>query len=483
MGQPGHFPFDAGIHPTGYTTKVWTMRQLAGLRSATSTNERFRYLLGLGETGLSLAFDLPTQLGLDPDDPRAHGEVGRTGVSIATVDDLAEVFRDIPLDKVSVAMTINATAPMLLAMWLVVAEESGVDPAQLRGTLQNEMLKEFLARKAFVYDIDTSMRYSLDVMEYCVHHLPGVNPVSLSGGHAREAGATRALEVACGIADAETYLQGMVDRGLDVDTVARRFSFIFGTHMELLAEAAKFRVARSLYATRLRERWGATDERAMKMRIQVNTFGSALAHQEPLNNVVRSTLQALAAVLGGVQSLHVCSFDEAHQTPGELGARIALRTHQILAHETDVAQYVDPLGGSQVIDAIVAELTTEVEEWLRRIEEHGGMLGSIRSGWLESEVEEQAYRNGGPVVGVTDEMRSELEQDILVRERHEPPQVVQRGVERRPCSDELDAVRAAAQSGANVLPALIEAARARATIGQMRAAMTPEDTAAGEHHG
>ncbi|WP_340681965.1 methylmalonyl-CoA mutase family protein [Amycolatopsis coloradensis] len=475
MAEPGEYPYDAGIHPTGYTTKVWTMRQLAGLSTAGSTNERFHYLLGLGETGLSLAFDLPTQLGLDPDDPRAEGEVGRTGVSIATVDDLAEVFKGIPLDRLSVSMTINATAPILLAMWVVVAEESGVDPASLRGTLQNEMPKEFLARKAYIYDIDTSMRYSLDVLEHCIRHLPTVNPVSLSGGHAREAGASRALEVACGIADAEVYLQGMVDRGLGVDEVARRFTFIFGAHMELLAEAAKFRVVRSLYAQRLRERWGATDERAMKMRVQVNTFGSALAHQEPLNNVVRSTIQALAAVLGGVQSLHVCSFDEAYQTPGELGARIALRTHQIMAEETDVARYVDPLGGSAVIERIAAEMRSEVEDWLRRIEDHGGMLGSIRSGWLESEIEDLAQREPGPRVGVKDQLRSETEEVVLQRERHKPLPSVQRGVERRACDAELKAIRDAVASGVNVMPTLIEAARARASLGQMCEAMAPQD--------
>lgn len=475
MAGPGEYPYAAGIHPTGYTTKVWTMRQLAGLSSATSTNERFRYLLDLGETGLSLAFDLPTQLGLDPDDPRTDGEVGRTGVSIATVEDLAAVFDGIPLDKISVAMTINATAPMLLAMWIVVAEESGVDPARLRGTLQNEMPKEFLARKAYIYDLDTSMRYSLDVLEYCVRHLPGVNPVSLSGGHAREAGASRALEVACGIADAEAYLQGMVDRGLGVDEVARRFTFIFGAHMELLAEAAKFRVTRSLYARRLRERWGATDERAMKMRIQVNTFGSALAHQEPLNNVVRATVQALAAVLGGVQSLHVCSFDEAYQTPGELGARIALRTHQILARETDIARYVDPLGGSAVVDQIVAEMEAEVERWLARIEDHGGMLGSIRSGWLGSEIDDMSEHERGPCVGVRDQLRSRSEQELLRRERHEAAASTRRVVDRRKCETELATVRQAALTGTNVLQPLIEAARARATIGQMTAAMTPED--------
>jgi len=475
IAKPGGYPYEGGIHPTGYTTKIWTMRQLAGLRTAESTNERFKYLLNLGETGLSLAFDLPTQLGLDPDDPRAAGEVGRTGVSVADVDDLANVFQDIPLDEVSVSMTINATAPMLLAMWVVVAEESGVEPGRLRGTLQNEMLKEFLARKAVVFDLDTSMRYSLDVVEYCVRQLPGVNPVSLSGGHAREAGADRPLEVACGIADAETYLQGMLDRGLDVDTVARRFTFIFGTHMELLAEAAKFRVARSVYARRLKERWGATDERAMKMRIQVNTFGSALAHQEPLNNIARATIQALAAVLGGVQSLHVCSFDEAHRLPGELAARIALRTQQILAHETDLARYVDPLGGSDVIAELVASMTRDVEAWLARIEEHGGMTGSIDSGWLEGEIDELAYQDSGPTVGVHDEIRSETEQEALIAgwSLADEAWTRRRSLRQRPCEPELAALRRAAESGVNVLSALIEAARARASIGQMRTAITP----------
>jgi methylmalonyl-CoA mutase N-terminal domain/subunit len=474
-GEPGQYPYDAGLHPGGYSTKKWTMRQLAGMHTATSTNERFHYLLGLGETGLSLAFDLPTQLGLDPDDPQAFGEVGRTGVSISTVDDLAAVFAGIPLDKVSVSFTINATAPMLLAMWLVVAEESGVDVASLRGTLQNEMLKEFLARKAYVYDLDTSVRYTLDVIEYCTRALPGVNPISISGGHVREAGASRSLEVACALANVDEYLAGLVARGLSVDDVARRFSFIFGTHMELIAEAVKFRVARRAYAERMRERWGATDPRAMKMRIQVNTFGSALTYQEPLNNVARTTIQAIAAVLGGVQSLHVCSFDEAHQTPGPLGARIALRTQQILAHETDLARYVDPLGGSRVVEALASEVAAQVEEWLRRIGERGGMAACIRSGWLEREVEELAYADSGPVVGVGDALRSDSEQRLLDAERHASDDAQSRVVRRGECADELARLRADVAAQRNVLPALIAAVRARASIGQLRAAMTPAD--------
>jgi methylmalonyl-CoA mutase N-terminal domain/subunit len=473
MGAAGRFPYEGGLHATGYTTKLWTMRQLAGLESAESTNERFRYLLDMGETGLSLAFDLPTQLGLDPDEPAAEGEVGRTGVSVATVDDLAAVFAGIPLDKVSVSFTINATAPALLAMWLVVAEESGVEPALLRGTLQNEMLKEFLARKAYIYDLDTSLRYSLDVIEYCAERLPGVNPISISGGHAREAGASRSLEVACALANADEYLGGLAARGLPVDAVAGRFSFIFGTHVELLAEAAKLRVARRLYAQRMRERWGATEPRSMKMRIQVNTFGSALSAQEPLNNVVRATLQALAAVLGGVQSLHVCGFDEAHQTPGPLAARVALRTQQILAQESDLARYADPLGGSTVLAGLADELTAEVHGWLREIDERGGMLACLRSGWLEREIEEAAYRDRGPVVGVADAVSSESERQLMAAEQRPSAGTGTRPVARGDCAAQLRRLRAEVAAGHNVLPALIEAVRARASVGQLRAALRP----------
>jgi methylmalonyl-CoA mutase N-terminal domain/subunit len=478
MSEPGSYPYDAGLHPGGYTTRRWTVRQLAGLADSASTNERFRFLLDAGETGLSLAFDLPTQHGLDPDAPAAAGEVGAAGVSVATVDDLARIFDGIGLDKVSVSFTINATAPILLAMWVVAAQESGVEPAALRGTLQNEMLKEFLARKATVFDVDLSFRYSLDVIEYCLHRLPGVNPISISGGHAREAGATRALEIACAVADAEAYLAGMRERGHDVDEVAPRFSFIFGAHMELLAEAAKFRTARALYATRMRERWGARNPRSHKMRIQVNTYGSALAYQEPLNNVARATVQAIAAVLGGAQSLHVCSFDEAHHLPGPLGARIALRTQQILAEETDLARYPDPLGGSLVIEELVREQTKEAVDWLERIEAHGGMLACLRSGWLEGEIGEAALSAALPTVGVCDPVDSAQEAALLAAERTAPRPHAARTVRRSPCADQLQAVEQSAREGRNVLPALIDAAKARATLGQMtdalRAGQPPE---------
>ncbi|WP_405497548.1 methylmalonyl-CoA mutase family protein [Streptomyces sp. NBC_00096] len=472
MSSPGTFPYDAGLHAGGYTTRPWTIRQLAGLGDPADTNARFRYLLERGETGLSLAFDLPTQMGLDPDAPLADGEVGRSGVSIATVDDLAAVFDGIPLDSVSVSMTINATAPVLLAMWIVTAEESGVDPRVLRGTLQNEMLKEHLARNAYVFELDDSFRFSLDVIEYCVRHLPKVNPVSISGGHAREAGADRPLEVALGIADAEQYLHGMLARGFSVDEVAPQFSFIYGAHLEVLREAAKFRAARRLYARRMAEIFGARNERSQRMRIQVNTFGSALAASEPLNNIARTTLQAVAAVLGGVQSLHVCGFDEAVQTPGRLAARVGLRVQQILLHETDLARHADILGGSPAVERLVDEIEGEALGWLDRIAEQGGLMACLRTGWLEREIEEMAYRSTGPTVGVTDAERSDPELELLRSQRASG--VVpgrRRAFTHRPCPAELARISRAARDGDNVLPPLIDAARARASLARMVSAL------------
>ncbi|AMY56278.1 hypothetical protein CH289_26675 [Rhodococcus sp. RS1C4] len=472
MSKPGEFPYEAGIHPKGYVSRPWTIRQLAGLGDGVDTNRRFHYLLDQGETGLSLAFDLPTQLGLDPDDPTAAGEVGRAGVSVSTVDDLAAVFDGIPLDQVSVSFTINATAPMILALWIVVAEESGVNPALLRGTLQNEMLKEHAARKAFVFDLDDSFRFSLDVIEYCIRNLPKVNPVSISGGHAREAGASRAMEVALGIADAETYLQGMLERGFTVDEVAPRLSFIFGTHMEVLAEAAKFRVLRRMYARRMVDLFGAADAKSSRMRVQVNTFGSALAASEPLNNIARTTIQAVAAVLGGVQSLHVCGFDEAEQTPGQLSARIALRIQQIILKETDLARYVDPLGGSEAIARIADEIEAEATGWLDDIAAHGGLLDCLRSGWLESRIDDMAYATRGPVVGVVEAESSEEEEWLTERQlRSGVVPGRRRPFERGVCSAELRAVTDDVAAGRNVMNSMIAAARARASIGQMQRAV------------
>jgi methylmalonyl-CoA mutase, N-terminal domain len=472
VNRPGEFPYEAGIHPTGYTTKPWTIRQLAGLGDGADTNARFRYLLERGETGLSLAFDLPTQLGLDPDAPDAEGEVGRAGVSVATVDDLAAVFQGIPLDGVSVSFTINATAPMILAMWIVVAEESGVDPALLRGTLQNEMLKEHLARKAYVFELEHSFRFSLDVVEYCVRQLPKVNPISISGAHAREAGASRALEVALGLADAEQYLEGMLARGYGVDEVAPRFSFICGTHMEVLAEAAKFRALRRMYAHRMTERYGAQNDKSCRMRIQVNTYGSALAATEPLNNIARTTVQAMAAVLGGVQSLHVCGFDEAAQIPGQLAARVALRVQQVLLEETDLARYIDPLGGSAVIAGLADEIEAEASGWLAAIAERGGLLACIRNGWLEAEIEDLAYNDAGPQVGVLGGETSPEEVQLLQQQLKSGVAAGRRrSFARRPCEPELAKLRDEVVAGRNIMPSMIEAVRARASVGQLQEAL------------
>jgi len=475
--RAGDFPYAAGIHAGGYTTRLWTVRQLAGLRSAEDTNARFKYLLGLGETGLSLAFDLPTQMGLDPLDGIARAEVGLAGVSIRDVDDLASVFAGIRLDTVSVSMTINATAPILTAMLIVVAEEQGVDPAHLRGTVQNEMLKEFLARNATVYDLPTSMRYSIDLLEHCIRYLPGLNGVSISGGHAREAGASRSLEIACAIADAEEYIKQLLDRGLEVDAIAPKLSFILGSHMQLLAEAAKFRVARELYATRVKRLFGATSERSCKMRIQVNTFGSALAYQEPLNNIVRATIQAVAAVLGGVQSLHVCAFDEAHQTPSPLAARVALRTQQILAEETDLPSFVDPLGGSNVVSTISDSLRVETLEWLERIEARGGIIRSIESGWLGAEIDAQAAEAPVPVVGAGPDADVFPEELTLIGTEKAADLVTLR--QRRPTgnlmkkAESLQVLAIAASRGENVMRPLIEAVRDRHSLADLTEAMRP----------
>lgn len=475
----GSYPFAGGLHETGYLTKPWTIRQLAGLASADGTNERFKYLLGLGETGLSLAFDLPTQHGIDPGDPRSLGEVGRAGVSVSTVDDLKRIFEGIDLAQVSVSFTINATAPMIAAMWVVAAEETGTPRGELRGTVQNEMLKEFLARKATIYDIDTSMRFSVDLIEWARCELPRVSPVSISGGHVREAGCTRELEVACAIADAEEYLRLLSHRGLGTDEVAPIFSFLLGTHMELLAEAAKFRAARRLYAQRMRDRWGAQLKKSQTMRIQVNTYGSALAAQEPLNNIVRATVQAIAGVLGQVQSMHVCAFDEAHRTPSELSARVALRTQQILLQETDLARHVDPLGGSQVIDALADDIEAGALRWLSQIEEQGGMTAVIRSGWLESVVEEMAAEAPTPVVGLPGGSPNEAERGLVQRDagptRADGLPAEQRATPADDVTECLLQLRQDCEAGLNIMPALISAARARASIGAMTDALRPSE--------
>src|SRR5690242_1471182 len=368
IGLPGDFPYTRGIQPTMYRGRVWTMRQYAGFGSAAETNKRFKYLLQHGQTGLSVAFDLPTQLGMDSDNPLAAGEVGKVGVAIDTLRDMETVFEGIPLDRVSTSMTINATAPILLAMYVAVAKKQGVDPKQINGTIQNDVLKEYIARGLYIYPPKFSLRLITDIFAYCQEEVPNWNTISVSGYHIREAGATAVQEAAFTFANAITYVQAALDRGLDIDSFAPRISFFFDTHNNFLEEIAKFRAARRIWAKIMRDRFGARNPRSWMLRFHAQTAGSSLTAQQPDNNVVRVTIQALAAILGGAQSLHTNSKDEALAIPAVDAARLALRTQQIIAHESGVTNTVDPVGGSYAIEALTDEIEREVTSYLQKIE-------------------------------------------------------------------------------------------------------------------
>jgi methylmalonyl-CoA mutase N-terminal domain/subunit len=391
LGDPGAPPFTRGVYADMYRGRLWTMRQYAGYATAAETNARYRYLLSQGQTGLSVAFDLPTQCGYDSDAPLAHGEVGRTGVAISTAGDLAALFDGIPLADVSTSMTINATAPTLLAMYVVLAKRQGADPAKLRGTVQNDILKEFFARGNYIYPPAPSLRLATDLIRYCAAELPSWNSISISGYHIREAGATAAQEVAFTFADAVAYVEAALGIGLDVDDFAPRLSFFFGAHNNLLEEVAKFRAARRVWSRLMAERFGAGNERSMTLRFHTQTAGCTLTAREPANNVVRVALQALAAVLGGTQSLHTNSRDEALALPSEESALIALRTQQIIAHESGVADTADPLGGSYYVEAMTRELEERIEEYLKEVEARGGALRAVESGYFADEIAASAY--------------------------------------------------------------------------------------------
>src|SRR5215471_5454737 len=390
-GEPGEFPYTRGIQPNMYRSRLWTMRQYAGFGSAAETNKRFKYLLQHGQTGLSVAFDLPTQLGMDSDNPLAAGEVGKVGVAIDTLRDMETVFEGIPLDRVSTSMTINATAPILLAMYVAVAKKQDVPPNLINGTTQNDILKEYIARGLYIYPPKFSLRLITDVFAYCQHEAPNWNTISISGYHIREAGATAVQELAFTFANAIAYVQGALDRGLDIDSFAPRISFFFDTHNNFLEEIAKFRAARRIWARMVRDRFGAKNPRSWMLRFHAQTAGSSLTAQQPDNNVVRVTIQALAAILGGAQSLHTNSKDEALAIPTEEAARLALRTQQIIAYESGITNTVDPVGGSYAIETLSDKLENEVAEYLRRIEDLRGMLRAIESGWIQSQIQEAAY--------------------------------------------------------------------------------------------
>jgi methylmalonyl-CoA mutase N-terminal domain/subunit len=391
-GYPGEYPFGRGIQPTMYRGRLWTMRQYSGFASAEESNRRYRYLLGQGQTGLSVAFDLPTQVGYDSDHPLARGEVGKVGVPIDTLRDMEVLFQGIPLDKVSTSMTINATAPVLLAMYIALAKKRGVDLKRLDGTIQNDILKEYIARGTYIFPPAPSLRLTTDIFEYCSQNLPRWNTISISGYHIREAGATAVQEIAFTLANGIAYVQSAIDRGLNIDDFAGRLSFFFDAHNNLLEEVAKFRAARILWAKIMKERFSAANPRSCMLRFHTQTAGCALTAPQPYNNIVRVTLQALAAVLGGTQSLHTNSYDEAYATPSEEAVTTALRTQQVLAYESGVADSVDPLGGSWMVESLTKEILEAAEHYISKIDSLGGALNAIERGFPQREIQESSYR-------------------------------------------------------------------------------------------
>jgi methylmalonyl-CoA mutase N-terminal domain/subunit len=391
-GFPGEYPFTRGVQPTMYRSRFWTMRQYAGFASAEESNRRYRYLLDQGQTGLSVAFDLPTQIGYDADDPMSLGEVGKVGVSISSLKDMELLFDQIPVDKVSTSMTINAPAAVLLAMYVAVGKRNGVNPNQLRGTIQNDILKEYIARGTYIYPPKPSLRLITDTFQYCQKEIPNWNTISISGYHIREAGSTAVQEVAFTIADAIAYVQAAIDSGLEVDNFASQLSFFFAAHNDFLEEIAKFRAARRIWAKVMRDRFGAKDPKSWMLRFHTQTGGSTLTAQQPENNIVRVTMQALAAVLGGTQSLHTNSMDEALWLPTEKSVRTALRTQQVIAYESGVADTIDPMGGSYAIEYLTDEIEKEAFKYIKRIDDLGGALSAIEKGYLQNEIQDSAYK-------------------------------------------------------------------------------------------
>ena len=479
LGRPGAFPYTRGVHPTMYREKPWTMRQYAGFATAEETNARFRYLLAAGAPGLSTAFDLPTQLGMDSDDPLAAGEVGRVGVAIDSVDDMRRLFDGIPLDRVSTSMTINAPAAALLLLYQLVAEEGGADPRELRGTIQNDVLKEYVARGNYIYPPVPSMRLTTDTFAYCDAELPKWNTISISGYHIREAGSTAVQEVAFTLANGIAYVEAALAAGLDVNRFGPRLSFFFNAHNDLMEEVAKFRAARSLWAHIMRERFGATEPRAMALRFHAQTGGSTLTAQQPHNNVVRVALQVLSAALGGAQSIHSNGFDEALALPTEESAKLALRTQQIIAAESGITQTVDPLGGSYYVEALTAELEERARELIARIDERGGAVECIE--FMREAIADAAFRHheevdaGERIVIGVNAHREDDEQPVAIHRID--PAIETDQVERlrrlRAARDadevtaRLDDVRAAARGTDNLLPPMREALRVRATVGEV----------------
>ena len=481
LGKPGKYPFTRGVYPTMYRRRPWTMRQYAGFGTAQETNRRFKYLLERGQTGLSVAFDLATQIGYDSDSPMARGEVGRTGVAIDSLKDMEQVFDGIPLDKVSTSMTINSTAVILLAMYIAVGKKQGVAAEKLSGTVQNDILKEFIARGTYILPPRPSMRIITDIFSFSRDHLPHYNTISISGYHIREAGATAAQEVAFTLSDAVAYVEAALEAGLAIDDFAPRLSFFFAAHNDLFEEVAKFRAARRLWAKIVKERFKAGDERSLLLRFHTQTGGSTLTAQQPENNIVRTAVQALAATLGGTQSLHTNSFDEALGLPTEKSAEIALRTQQILALETGVTNTVDPLGGSYYIEYLTDQIEARVDELMRQIDDMGGAVQCIESGYFQEEIARSAYEHQKQieskerrVVGVNEYQSDKPEVPSVLKvdpqlEVMQCEQLKKLRAERDQgrVDDCLENLRKAAQSDVNVVPPVLAAVEAYATVGEI----------------
>jgi methylmalonyl-CoA mutase N-terminal domain/subunit len=481
LGFPGEYPFTRGVHATMYRGRLWTMRLFAGFGTAKDTNKRFKYLLKEGESGLSTAFDYPTIMGYDSDHPMARGEVGICGVAISSLQDMEVLFNSIPLDQVTTSMTINGPAPMLLAMYVAVGDKQGVPRQKLGGTTQNDNLKEFFAQKLCIFPPRPSVKLTTDVIEYCARHLPKWNPVSISGYHIREAGATALQELAFTLYDGIAYVESTLERGLKVDDFAHRLSFFFASHNDFFEEIAKFRAARRLWARIMKERFHAKTPRSMWMRMHVQTSGCTLTAQQPLNNIVRTTIQALAAVLGGTQSLHTNSFDEALCLPTEEAVRVALRTQQIIAHESGAANTVDPLGGSYYVEDLTNEMEQKTMEYIRKIDDLGGAIPAIEKGFFQKEIADSAYRyqreideKKRTIVGLNEySIEEECPIELLKispkieREQVDRLQKLKRERNNKKVKEALEKLHDAADKDENLMPAIIDAVKAYTTLGEI----------------
>ncbi|MFN2340673.1 MAG: methylmalonyl-CoA mutase [Halanaerobium sp.] len=482
LSFPGEFPYTRGVYPTMYRSRFWTMRQYSGYGTAEETNKRFKYLLKQGQTGLSVAFDLPTQIAYDSDHSLAEGEVGRVGVAIDSVEDMQRLFADIPLAEVSTSMTINAPAAVILAMYIVTAEEQGINQKKLKGTIQNDILKEYIARGTYVYPPEASLRLITDTFAYCSKEMPAFNTISISGYHIREAGATAVQELAFTLADALEYVEAALKIGLDIDDFAPRLSFFFASQMNIMEEAAKFRAARRLWAEIMEEHFQADKEKSKLLRFHTQTAGTALTAEQPLNNIIRVTIQALAAVIGGTQSLHTNSYDEALSLPSEEAVEIALRTQQIIAEESGIADVIDPLGGSYYLEELTASFVEKCREYLEKIDQLGGMVEAIKAGYVQREIQESAYQKQKEidqkkkiVVGVnkysSQQDRSEVDllqvDPALEAEQKARLSKLKKSRNKKLVQKSLKEVKNAAENGDNLMPPIIEAVRARASLNEI----------------